>query len=93
MPKINSVVLSTRKGKRYKAVFEDGLEVHFGLKNPKFGTFIDHHDEAKREAYIARHSKNNEDWNAPTAGALSRWLLWEKPSLREAVKAYNKRFG
>jgi hypothetical protein len=93
MPKIKSIVQSTRKGKRYKATLEDGTIIHFGQKDPKYGTFIDHQDEARRQAYIARHSKNNEDWNAPTAGALSRWILWEKPSLREAVKAYNKRFG
>ena len=92
-PKLISVVKSTRKGKRYKATFDDGKAVHFGQANPTYGAYIDHQDETKRQAYIARHSKNNEDWKNPqTAGALSRFLLWETPSLASAVKTYNKRF-
>lgn len=94
MPKLVSIVKSDRKGKRFKAQFEDGEVIHFGQKDPKYGTFIDHQDEGRKQAYIARHAKNNEDWNNPkTAGALSRYILWEKPTLQEALKAFNKRFN
>jgi len=92
------VVSSTAKGKRYAAVFEkDGKTktTNFGQKDPKFGTYIDHKSTTRRSAYLARHSKNNEDWNDPTtAGALAKWLLWGKStSLRENIKAFKRRFN
>ena len=50
-------------------------------------------NKEQRSRYISRHRKN-ENWNAPmTAGALSRWVLWEKTSRREAIQAYKKRFN
>jgi hypothetical protein len=90
--KLISIVRSTRKGKRYKATFDDGTTTHFGQAGGS--TFIDHQDDDKRRAYIARHSKNDEDWSDhTTAGALARFILWERASLREAVKAFKKRFN
>ena len=58
---------SKRNDKRLVAVFfdNDGNKVkttHFGLKNPKFGTFIDHKDKDKKENYLKRH-RVREDWN------------------------------
>jgi len=47
----------------------------------------------KKAAYLRRHRKN-EDWEDPrTPGALSRWILWNKPTLEESIKAYIKRFA
>jgi len=93
--KLKSITNSTRLDKRLTAVFElDGktITVHFGAKNGS--TFIDHGNEDKRQAYIARHSKNNEDWSNPmTAGALARYILWEKPTLQKAIKAFKDRFN
>jgi hypothetical protein len=67
---------STRKDKRFMAIFDDKNKVHFGLKDGE--TYIDHHDKKKREDYIKRHQVN-EDWSNPySAGALSRYLLWGK---------------
>jgi len=35
-----------------------------------------------------------ENWNDPTsAGALSRWILWNKPSFKGSVADFKKRFG
>ena len=82
---------STRQGKRYMAVFHDGTTIHFGQEGGS--TFIDHKDEAKRKAYIARH-RVNEDWSNPkTAGSLSRYILWEKPTLSQAVSAFKSKFN
>lgn len=65
---------SNRKGKRFQATFANGKIVHFGQAGGQ--TYIDHGDEAKRAAYLARHEKR-ENWNNPySAGALSRWILW-----------------
>ena len=51
-----------------------------------------HKDPARKSLYIARHSKN-EDWNNPrTAGALSRWILWNKTSFRDSVADFKRKF-
>lgn len=82
---------SGRKGKRLKAIFEDGTIIHFGQEGGQ--TYIDHKDEKKKRDYIARHFIN-EDWTNPkTAGALSRFILWNKKTMEESVKDFKRRFG
>ncbi len=90
--KLVSITKSDRPEKRLKAVFEDPKRtIHFGFKGGS--TFIDEQDDAKRKAYIARH-KVRENWNDPTSpGALSRYILWEKPTLQSAIGAYRRRFN
>ena len=79
------VTRSTRAGKKYKAQFEDGKAVHFGAAGAS--DFTRNKDDSRRQAYLARH-KANEDWNdKESAGFWSRYLLWEKPTLRGAAKA------
>ena len=89
-----TVTESERKDKRLKATFtSDGKETstHFGYKNGS--TYIDHGDEKKRKAYLARH-RVNENWDDPkTAGALSRWLLWgDHKTLQANVRAFKRKF-
>jgi hypothetical protein len=46
----------------------------------------------KKDAYIARH-KVNENWNEPTsAGALARFILWNKKTLNESISDFKRRF-
>lgn len=87
---------STRRDKKYMAIFEDGTVTHFGGKG--CGDFIQYSRRspavanAKRAAYIARHGAT-ESWSVPTAAStLSRYILWEKNTLREALAAYRRRF-
>ena len=84
---------STRKDKRFMAIFKNGTITHFGAKNGN--TYIDHGDKKKRLAYIARHSKNGENWRDPySAGALSRFILWGDYSLIDGnVAKYNRDFN
>jgi hypothetical protein len=71
------------KGKNTKTV-------HFGFKGGS--TYIDHGDDKKKANYIARH-KVNEDWTDPTtAGALSRFILWNKKTLSASIADFKKRF-
>lgn len=64
--------------------------IHFGDKSGS--TYIDHKNDKLKDAYIARH-KVNENWNdINSAGFWSRWLLWEKPILTEAINDIEKRF-
>ena len=47
----------------------------------------------KREDYILRH-KVREDWNDPLKpGTLSRYILWNKPTLLLSLQDYLKRFN
>ena len=86
---------STRNDKRYQAIFTDSggntTTIHFGY----FGgsTFIDHSDEDKKKAYIARH-RPNENWaDYKSPGALSRWILWNKHTLTASINNYKKKFN
>ena len=79
---------STRADKRLMAEFPNRT-VHFGSKGGS--TFIDHGDYDVKAAWLARHAVN-ENWkDYDSAGALARWLLWEKKSLREAIEELNMR--
>ena len=84
--------LSKNKNKRFEAEV-NGKIIYFGAKNGS--TYIDHKDSKKRENYIKRHAAlNTEDWNNSfSAGALSRYILWEKPNLKDAIKDYERRFN
>ena len=105
--KLVKIISSGRKNKKYVAIFklDDGSEkkVHFGAKGMRDYTRISDRkssfyikDKVEREkvrtAYIARHKKEN--WSSPdTAGTLSRYILWELPSLAASIKAFKKRFS
>ena len=79
---------STRADKRLMAEFPNRT-VHFGSKGGS--TFIDHGDDEGKAAWLARHAAT-EDWrDYESAGALARWLLWERPTLREAMQELNMR--
>ena len=82
---------STRADKRLMATFANGKVVHFGQRGSQ--TYIDHGDERKRTAYLARHL-SRENWDDPySAGALSRWLLWgDSKSLDVNHDTFMRRF-
>lgn len=80
---------SDRKGKRFVIIMPSfGHSHHFASDVGK--TFIDHQDEKKKDAWIARH-KNDKGWNSKHSGIYhSRKLLWSEPTLKEAIKKYEK---
>jgi len=93
--KLLKIERSSNKHKKYVATFDLGeklKKVHFGQKESS--TYLDHKDDKKRDAYLARH-KVNENWNDPlTAGSLSRWLLWgSTTSLEQNIKVFKKKFN
>lgn len=97
MVSLVSVSRSPRLGKKLVARFSDGTETHFGAKGYGDFTLYWRRDPAlaldKRRQYIARHSRQ-ERWNDPrAAGTLARFILWEHPSVVEAVRMYRRRFG
>ena len=89
---INIVIQKSAKpGKKYDAIFNGTKTISFGASG--YEDFTMHHDEKIKQNYIKRHS--NEDWgrgNVESAAWFSRWILWEKPSLREAIQHANSMY-
>ena len=88
-----SIKRSPKKDKKYVATFcKNGhiKQTHFGAKG--MSDYTKHKDPKRKSRYIQRH-KSRENWSDPTsAGALSRYILWGKPSFRESVTDYKKKF-
>ena len=89
----------TAQGKKHKMVFyrkdASGLTrvkaTHFGQKGAS--DFTRHNDEGRKRLYLARH-RPRENWNDPhSAGSLSRYVLWNKPTIKAGVNDYARRFG
>ena len=92
---------STRRDKKFMAQFTDASGKH--IKTTHFGgagcmDFIKYsnldptHAKKKRLQYIKRH-RVRESWRDPTAaGTLSRYILWEKPTLNASLKKYRVMF-
>ena len=80
--------------KKMVAVFYDKEKtktIHFGQAGASDYTI--HKDSERKQRYITRHEKN-ENWNNPmTAGALSKYILWNKPTLQESIKDFKKKFN
>ena len=104
--KLLKIIPSDVKGKKYSAYFmlENGKEkkVNFGgagyrdftLMNNKKSKFYLPNSGARekvKQSYLKRHAK--EDWFKPmTAGALSRWVLWNKPTLAGSIAHFKNKF-
>jgi len=93
---------SSNSEKKLMAVFEDseGKKIkttHFGQRGAS--DYTKHGEKERMERYLERHgggttTSTKEDWKDPTtAGALSRWILWNKPSLSASFSDYKSRFG
>jgi len=86
-PEKRLMAIFSEKGKRDKIT-------HFGLKNPKKGTFIDHGDKKIRAAYRARHKKDLDTKDFTRPGYLSYFILWgETDSLKKNIELYKKKFN
>ena len=87
---------STKSEKKYMAIFTDdkGNKVkttHFGAAG--FSHYPIHKNKARKQRYLNRH-RTRENWsNYMSAGALSRWILWNKPTLKAAKEEYKKKFN
>lgn len=92
--RLKTIRKSHRQEKKWDAVFEiNGKEkiVPFGQKG--YSDYTKHKNITRKNRYIHRHSGMGEHWNKPdTPGALSRWILWNKPSLRASVSDFKRRF-
>ena len=64
---------------------------HFGAAG--MDDFTKTKNEEQKKRYLDRHRKN-ENWNNyESAGALSRWILWNKPTRQASIADYKRRFN
>ena len=83
---------SDKPDKKYYIITNNDKKVYFGAAG--MSDFTKHKDEARKQRYINRH-KNNEDWTKSgidTAGFWSRWLLWNKPTIKNSYLHVKERF-
>lgn len=97
MPIKVEITKSDLSGKKMKAVFYKHVggpkikTIHFGQAGAS--DFTKNKDEERKKSYLDRHRKN-ENWNDyMTAGSLSRYILWNKPTLSASIADYKKRFN
>lgn len=87
---------STNPKKKYMAIFYDHdrkkvKTTHFGSAG--MSDFTKHGDEERKQRYLDRH-RARENWNDKfSAGALAKFILWNKPTLSASISDYKKRFN
>ena len=94
MPEPTIVYLqkSTRLTKKYMVTVH-GKTIHFGAIG--YSDYTKHHDYDRMKRYNNRH-KTTENWNKSgieTAGFWAKWILWSKPTLREAIESTEDKFN
>lgn len=90
-----NLIKSPNPEKKYRGIFIDdsGKETHIDFGQRGADDMTTHKNVLRRQRYIQRH-KARENWNSPlSAGALSRWLLWETPNLQTNVKLFKQNFN
>jgi hypothetical protein len=90
-----SIGKSTRAGKKMMAIFYDEAKkkiktTHFGASG--YEDYTTHGEIQRKMNYIARH-KEREDWtDYMSSGSLSRFILWNKPTIKASIEDYMNRF-
>ena len=93
--KLKTVRKSHLSNKKWDAVFEypDGHTKTTPFGAAGMSDFTKHKDVTRKQRYLKRHSGMGEHWNDPTTpGALSRWVLWNKPTFDASLSDYKRRF-
>lgn len=83
---------SDKPSKKYK-VFNGSKNIYFGASG--YSDYTKHKNGDRKERYLSRHAPR-EDWDISgidTAGFWSRWILWNKPTIRYSIADTERRFG
>ena len=84
---------SDKPNKKYYIITNNNKKVYFGDSN--YSDYTIHKDEARKQRYINRHTKN-ENWTKSgidTAGFWSRWILWHLPTIKDSYNDIKRRFS
>ena len=81
---------SWRKNKKWAVFLPETPAIHFGDR--RYSDYLQHNDDERRGRYLARHM--NEDWtNYRSAAFWSRFVSWNKRTLRESLREIKRLFG
>jgi hypothetical protein len=94
MLRLKTIKKSHRPEKKFDAVFlRDGREKTISFGAAGMSDYTKHKNVTRRARYLKRHSGMGENWSQPdTAGALSRWILWNKPTFAASLADFRRRF-
>jgi hypothetical protein len=84
---------SKSSSKKWSVNIDGSKTIQFGANG--YDDYTIHKDSERKERYVERH-KHRENWTKSglyTAGFWSRWLLWNKPSLRASIKDTEQKFN
>lgn len=83
---------STKNDKKWM-IKSKNRTIHFGEKGAS--DFTKHKDEERKKRYLSRRSdKEKRVWNNPEQASFwAKNILWNKPSLSQAIKDTEKRFN
>jgi hypothetical protein len=79
--------------KKYAVILADGTRIEFGQAGAS--DFTIHGDASRKARYLVRHAPN-EDWTRAgirTPGFWARWLLWNRPTVKESLADVRRRFS
>ena len=90
-----NITKSTRQGKKMVAIFYDEAKkkmktVHFGAVG--YNDYTITGDLQAKMNYLQRHEKREEWADYMTAGSLSRWILWNRPTITASIEDYMRKF-
>ena len=85
------LTLSSDKNKKLD-VYDSNKKKLLSFGANGYTDYLESNDDKKKHAYIERH-KVNEDWTDLTkAGTWSRYILWNKKSLRDSIHNMEQMF-
>jgi len=95
MVKLISIKESDKSDKKLMATFQmsEGRTktTHFGSKGMDDYTITK--DKEQRDRYRQRHKKDLDTKDPTRAGYLAWFVLWNKPTIKESIADYKKRFN
>ena len=84
-----TVYHSDKPQKRYMVIIDNKI-IYFG--SPIHENYTIHKNENRKKLYIIRHSRNENFKDFYSAGFWSRYLLWEKETLKASADFIKKHF-
>ena len=80
---------SWRMHKKWVVLMADTPPIHFG--DVRYSDYLLHSDDERKRQYLARHQ--HQDWTNPrTAAFWSRFVSWNRPTMRESLREIKQLF-
>ncbi len=92
--KLLKIIKSSNPKKKYDAYFllDNGKEKKVSFGQNGASDYTIHNDDERKERYIRRH-RVRENWDNPlTAGALSKFVLWNRKTLAGSIAHFKNKF-